>query len=125
MEEKEEGKEENRKRKTLSPDDDIHDQEVPHQADDADNQVDHHHGDLDAGGQQSLRLVVASSEVVLEHGVIVELQVAQLGQQEVLGKRHPSGAQLAGGAGRGGVSVRGQAGEGGGAQRNPRLSQST
>lgn len=96
MEEEEEGKEENRRRTPLSPDDDIHDQEVPHQADDADNQVDHHHGDLDAGGQQGLRLIVASSEVVLEHGVIVELQVAQLGQQEVLGERHPSGTQLAG-----------------------------
>lgn len=69
-----------KKRKLLSPDNDIHDQEVPHQANDTDDQVHHHHGDLDARGQQSLRLVVASIEVVLEHGVIVELQVAQLGQ---------------------------------------------
>lgn len=86
-----------KKRRLLLPDDDIHDQEVPHQANDTDDQVDHHHGDLDARWQQSLRLIVASIEVVLEHGVIVELQVAQLGQQEVLGERHRNSAQLEGG----------------------------
>lgn len=86
-----------KKRRLLLPDDDIHDQEVPHQTNDTDDQVHHYHGDLDACGQQSLRLIVASIELVLEHGVVVELQVAQLGQQEVLRERHRNGAQLAGG----------------------------
>lgn len=94
-------------RRLLLPDDDIHDQEVPHQANDTDDQVYHHHGDLDARGQQSLRLIVASIEVVLEHGVVVELQVAQLVQQEVLRERHRNSGQLAGGTGRGGVSLKG------------------
>lgn len=98
-----------RKRKPLSPDDDIHDQEVPNQADDTDNHVDDHHSDLDAGGQQSLRVVVVSSEVVLEECVIVELQVAQLGQQKVVGERHPQGRS----AGRGHRKRRSQCDRGG------------
>lgn len=84
-----------KKKRLPLPDDDIHDQEVPHQANDTDDQVHHHHGDLDTRGQQSLRLIVASIEVVLENGVVVELQVAQLGQQEVLREGHRNGAQLA------------------------------
>lgn len=47
------------------PYDDIHDQEVPHQADDADDHVDDHDGDFDAGGQEGVRLVVGTAEVVL------------------------------------------------------------
>lgn len=70
------------------PYDDIHDQEVSHQADDADDHIDDHDGDLHTCRQQGVCLVVWTGEVVLEERVVVELQVAQLGQQEVIWELH-------------------------------------
>lgn len=74
----------NRRRKFIPPYDDIHDQEVPHQANDADDHVDDHDGNLHACRQHG-GVVVGTAEVVLEKRVIVELQ---LSQQEVLREVH-------------------------------------
>lgn len=62
------------------PYDDIHDQEVSHQADDADDHVDDHDGGLHSRWQQGVGLVVVAAEVA----PIVELQVVDLSQQEVV-----------------------------------------
>ena len=66
------------------PYDDIHDQEVSHQADDADDHVDDHDGGLHSCWQQGVGLVVVAAEVA----PIVELQVVDLGQQEVVRVLH-------------------------------------
>lgn len=72
----------------LLPYDDIHDQEVSHQADDADNHVNDHDGDLHPRWQQGVGLVVGTAEVVWEERVIVELHVTKLRQQEVVRELH-------------------------------------
>lgn len=72
-----------RYKEKLLPDDDIHDQEVSHQADDTDNHVDDHDGDLHPRWQQGIGLIVAIAEVVVEERVVVKL-----GQQEVIRELH-------------------------------------
>ncbi len=72
----------------LLPYDDIHDQEVSHQANNADNHVYDHDGDLHPCWQQSVGLVIGTAKVVLEERVVVELQVTELGQQEVVRELH-------------------------------------
>lgn len=70
------------------PDDHVHDQEVPYEADDAHDHVDNHDGDLHPGGQQGVGLIIGFAEVVGEQRAVVELQVPQLSQQEVVGELH-------------------------------------
>lgn len=70
------------------PYDDVHDQEVSHQADDTDNHVDDYDGDLHPRWKQRFGLIVGTVEVVREERVVVELQVAQFGQQEVVRVLH-------------------------------------
>lgn len=72
----------------ILPYDDIHDQEVPDQTNDADDHVDNHDGDLHPCRQQSISLIVGTAEVALEERVVVELEVSELGQQEVIRKFH-------------------------------------